>query len=57
MAEKPKRLERFLMSGADAQNPENLVRLFEALKGLSATPEESAELGARAVLGERRDLK
>jgi hypothetical protein len=47
MAEKPKRLERFLMSGADAQNPENLVRLFEALKGRSATPEESAEL-ARA---------
>jgi hypothetical protein len=56
MAEKPKRLERFLMSGADAQNPENHARLFEALKDRSATPEESAEL-ARAVLGERRDLK
>jgi hypothetical protein len=47
MAAKPKRLERFVMSGTDAQKPENLMRLFEALKGRSATPEESAEL-ARA---------
>jgi len=31
------------MSGAEAQKPENLIRLFEQIKGRKATPEEVAE--------------
>jgi hypothetical protein len=43
MDEKPKRLERFLMSGDEAQQPENILRMFEAIKGRKATPEERAQ--------------
>jgi hypothetical protein len=38
-----KRLERFLMSGEEAQKPENILKMFEAIKGRKATPEEMAE--------------
>jgi hypothetical protein len=40
---KPHRLQHLLMSGAEAQKPENLIRLFEQIKGRKATPEEVAE--------------
>jgi len=38
-----KRAERLLMSGADAHTPENILKMFEAIKGRKATPEEIAE--------------
>jgi hypothetical protein len=45
MAEKPhKRLERFLMSGIEAQKPENVLKMFEAIKGRKATCTEILEL-------------
>jgi hypothetical protein len=39
---KPKRLQHFLMSGEEAQKPENILKMFEAIKGRKATPEEIA---------------
>ncbi len=33
-----------LMSGADAEKPENILELFEQIKGRKATDEEVAEL-------------
>lgn len=38
-----KRLERFLLSGADAQKPENILGLFEQIKGRKATAQELAQ--------------
>jgi hypothetical protein len=43
--------ERYLMSGADALNPENFIKLFEALKGRKATQEEIANV-ERKLKGE-----
>jgi hypothetical protein len=40
---KPKRLQHFLMSGTEAQKPENLIRLFEQIKGRRATAREVAQ--------------
>jgi hypothetical protein len=31
---KPKRLLHLLMSGSDAEKPENLIKMFEAIKPL-----------------------
>jgi hypothetical protein len=39
--------ERYLMSGADALNPENFIKLFEALKGRKATQEEITNVDGR----------
>jgi hypothetical protein len=39
-----KRLERFLMSGAEAQKSENVLKMFEAIKGRKATRTEILEL-------------
>jgi hypothetical protein len=50
-----KRLERILMSGADAQKPENLVKFFEAIKGRKATAQERAQFERRRPPG--RDAK
>jgi hypothetical protein len=36
--------ERYLMSGADAQNAKNIIALFEAIKGRKATDEERADV-------------
>jgi hypothetical protein len=45
MVDKPhKRLERFLMSGKDAQKPENVLKMFEVIKGRKATRIEILEL-------------
>ena len=38
----------FLMSGADAQQTENILELFQRIKGRPATAEERAELASRA---------
>jgi hypothetical protein len=38
---------RYLMSGADAQKAENIVALFEAIKGRKATDEERADVERR----------
>lgn len=35
------------MSGADAQDPRNLIKLFEQIKGRKATPEEGRRIRAR----------
>ena len=35
---------RYLMSGAEAQQAENIIALFEQLKGRPATAEERAEV-------------
>jgi hypothetical protein len=40
---KLKRLQHFLLSGEEAQNPENLINFFETIKGRSATPQERAQ--------------
>jgi len=37
-------IERYLMSGEDVQSPLNIIRLYEALKGRTARPEEVAEV-------------
>jgi hypothetical protein len=37
-------ITRYLMSGADAQKPENIIKLFEAIKGRKATAEEIANV-------------
>ena len=36
------------MSGAEAQKPENILKMFEAIKGRKATPEELAQF-ARVI--------
>jgi hypothetical protein len=48
-----KRLERFLMSGADAQKPANLIKLFERIKGRRATLKEIAEFERKATVSKR----
>jgi hypothetical protein len=45
-----KRLKRFLMSGADAQQLENILELFRRIKGRPATPQERDELSRRKLL-------
>jgi hypothetical protein len=45
-----KRLERLLMSRADAQDPRNLIKLFEQIKGRKATPEEIAEFERKSAV-------
>jgi hypothetical protein len=45
----PGGITRYLMSGAEALKAENVIKLFEALKGRKATPEEIASV--------ERDLK
>ena len=44
------KVARFLMSGGEAMDPENILRLFEKLKGRLATAEERAELSKRKIL-------
>ena len=41
-----KRLERLLMSGADARKPEHILAMFETIKGRPATRQE---IGLRSV--------
>jgi hypothetical protein len=41
--ERKNSVERFLMSGKEAQDPRNLIKLFEQIKGRKATPAEVAE--------------
>jgi hypothetical protein len=36
--------ERYLMSGAEAQKAENIIKMFEVLKGRPATDEERADV-------------
>jgi hypothetical protein len=36
--------KRYLMSGADVQKAENIIALFEAIKGRKATAEEIANM-------------
>jgi len=47
----PGGITRYLMSGTDALNPENIIKLFEALKGRKATQEEIANV-ERKLKGE-----
>jgi hypothetical protein len=41
-------MKRYLMSGKEAAEPENILRLFEQIKGRAATDEEKAELYQKA---------
>jgi hypothetical protein len=41
--ESDKRVKRLLMCGDEAQKPDNILRMFEAIKGRKATAEEKAE--------------
>jgi hypothetical protein len=41
----PGGIARHLMSGAEAMKAENIITLFEQLKGRKATPEEIANVG------------
>jgi hypothetical protein len=38
------------MSRADAQDPRNLIKLFEQIKGRKATPEEIAEFERKSAV-------
>jgi hypothetical protein len=49
----PKRLERFLMSGEEAQKPANLVKLFEQIKGRKATAREVARFERALTVGKK----
>ncbi|HEY4772947.1 MAG TPA: hypothetical protein VIH50_07935 [Steroidobacteraceae bacterium] len=40
---KPQRLQHFLMSGEEAQKPQNIIKMFEAIKGRKATAREIAQ--------------
>jgi hypothetical protein len=45
MARKPiKPIERYLLSSAEARNPDFIVKLFERLKGRPANAQEIADL-------------
>ena len=44
------KIKWFLMSGKEAMDPENILKLFEKLKGRPATSEERAELSKRKIL-------
>jgi hypothetical protein len=39
-----RRLDHLLMTGADARKPENILAMFEAIKGRPATSQEIAQL-------------
>lgn len=55
MVAKPKRLQRLLMSGADAHKPENILKMFEEIKGRAATRAEVRSL--KATLPRQRARK
>jgi hypothetical protein len=56
MAEKPtKPVDRHLLSGAEARNPEFIIKLFERLKGRPATAEEITDLEREIIAA--RDSK
>jgi hypothetical protein len=55
MVAKPKRLQRSLISGADAHKPENILKMFEATKRRAATRAQVASL--RATLRRQRARK
>jgi hypothetical protein len=57
MSAKPKRLQHFLMSGTEAQKPENILRMFEAIKGRKATPEERAKFERKSPAVKDRELQ
>ena len=44
------KIKWFLMSGADAQQTENILKLFEKIKDRPATSDERAELARRKIL-------
>jgi hypothetical protein len=44
IAAKPNRLERFLLAAIDAQQPDYIFKMFEAIKGRPPTPAEIATL-------------
>jgi hypothetical protein len=48
---KPGGITRYLMSGADALKAENIIALFEAIKGRKATPQEIANVERRLKEG------
>jgi hypothetical protein len=50
------KIKWFLMSGADAQQTENILKLFEKIKGRPATSEERAELASRKILPGKNGL-
>ena len=47
--QKQRRLRHTLVSTKELKQPENLVRLFEALKGRKATEQERLELNGQAA--------
>jgi len=46
MTHKPTPVSFHLMSGAEAKKPENVLKLFERIKGRKATTKEVADLMA-----------
>jgi hypothetical protein len=46
----------FLMSGAEAQQTEHILELFQRIKGRPATAEERAELAKRKILPGKNGL-
>ena len=49
-------MKRFLMNGKEAMHPENILKLFEKIKGRPATSEERAELASRKILPGKNGL-
>jgi len=52
-----KRLQHILMSGADAQKPENLIKFFEAIKGRKATAQEVSRFKRKRKRPVAKDAK
>jgi hypothetical protein len=50
-----KRLERLLMTGADARKPEHILAMFETIKGRPATRKEIQKLHRKNPIA--RDTK
>ena len=44
------------MSGREALDPENILALFEQIKGRPATAEERAELATRKIMPSKRGI-
>jgi hypothetical protein len=53
----PQRLQHFLMSGEEAQKPENILKMFEAIKGRKATPGEVAKFERTLAVGKKERVE